>query len=437
MQRQIKLKNWLQTVYPERDFDLTFAAADADFRRYFRATFSDGSSVVCMDAPPDKMSVAPYLKVQKLFDMVNVPQVLHADTDLGFVVLNDLGNTTFLTAMLQEQGETAHKALLLEAIGELVELQKASREGVLPEYDRETMLREINLFPEWFVAKELGRELTFKQRQLWQQTVDTLLPPLLAQPKVYVHRDFIVRNLMLTRGRPGVLDFQDALYGPISYDLVSLLRDAFIEWEEEFVLDLVIRYWEKARAAGLPVPEAFDEFYRWFEWMGVQRHLKVAGIFARLYYRDGKDKYRPEVRNLMLTRGRPGVLDFQDALYGPISYDLVSLLRDAFIEWEEEFVLDLVIRYWEKARAAGLPVPEAFDEFYRWFEWMGVQRHLKVAGIFARLYYRDGKDKYRPEIPRFLNYLRRVSRRYAELAPLYALLVELVGDEELETGFTF
>lgn len=249
MQRQTELKNWLQTVYPERDFDLSFAAADADFRRYFRAAFSDGGSVVCMDAPPDKMSVAPYLKVQKLFDMVNVPQVLHADTDLGFVVLNDLGNTTFLTAMLQEQGEAAHKALLLDTIGELVGLQKASREGVLPEYDRETMLREINLFPEWFVAKELGRELTFKQRQLWQQTADTLLPPLLAQPKVYVHRDFIVRNLMLTRGRPGVLDFQDALYYPISYDLVSLLRDAFIEWEEEFVLDLVIRYWEKARAA--------------------------------------------------------------------------------------------------------------------------------------------------------------------------------------------
>ncbi|HFB4862595.1 TPA: aminoglycoside phosphotransferase, partial [Neisseria gonorrhoeae] len=173
MQRQTELKNWLQTVYPERDFDLSFAAADADFRRYFRAAFSDGGSVVCMDAPPDKMSVAPYLKVQKLFDMVNVPQVLHADTDLGFVVLNDLGNTTFLTAMLQEQGEAAHKALLLEAIGELVGLQKASREGVLPEYDRETMLREINLFPEWFVAKELGRELTFKQRQLWQQTADT------------------------------------------------------------------------------------------------------------------------------------------------------------------------------------------------------------------------------------------------------------------------
>lgn len=334
MQRQTELQNWLAAVYPNESFELAFAAADADFRRYFRATFSDGRTVVCMDAPPDKMSVAPYLKVQKLFDMVNVPQVLHVDEAQGFMVLNDLGSTTFLTAMQQETSPDAHKALLLEAIDELVELQKGSRAGVLPEYDREVMLREINLFPEWFAAKELGKPFNFKQKQLWQQVVDTLLPPLLEQPQVYVHRDYIVRNLMLQAGRPGVLDFQDALYGPISYDLVSLLRDAFIEWEEEFVLDLVIRYWEKARAAGLPVPEQFDEFYRWFEWMGVQRHLKVAGIFARLYYR-------------------------------------------------------------------------------------------------------DGKDKYRPEIPRFLNYLRRVSRRYVDLAPLYALLVDLVGDDELETGFTF
>lgn len=334
MQRQTELQNWLAAVYPNESFELAFAAADADFRRYFRATFSDGRTVVCMDAPPDKMSVAPYLKVQKLFDMVNVPQVLHVDEAQGFMVLNDLGSTTFLTAMQQETSPDAHKVLLLEAIDELVELQKGSRAGVLPEYDREVMLREINLFPEWFAAKELGKPFNFKQKQLWQQVVDTLLPPLLAQPQVYVHRDYIVRNLMLQAGRPGVLDFQDALYGPISYDLVSLLRDAFIEWEEEFVLDLVIRYWEKARAAGLPVPEQFDEFYRWFEWMGVQRHLKVAGIFARLYYR-------------------------------------------------------------------------------------------------------DGKDKYRPEIPRFLNYLRRVSRRYVDLAPLYALLVDLVGDDELETGFTF
>ncbi|MGF6147110.1 Predicted phosphotransferase related to Ser/Thr protein kinases [Kingella potus] len=334
MQRQSELQNLLAGVYPGQAFDLAFAAADADFRRYFRATFADGRTVICMDAPPDKMSVAPYLKVQKLFAMLNVPQVLYADEERGFVLLSDLGNTTYLAAMRHDQREAVHKVLLLEAIDELVTLQKASKPDVLPAYGRETLLREANLFPEWFAAKELGRPLNFKQKQLWQQSMDVLLPPLLAQPQVYVHRDFIVRNLMLTRGRPGVLDFQDALYGPIAYDLVSLLRDAFIEWEEEFVLDLAIRYWEKARAAGLPVPEQFDVFYRWFEWTGVQRHLKVAGIFARLYYR-------------------------------------------------------------------------------------------------------DGKDKYRPEIPRFLNYLRRTTRRYVELAPLYALLLELVGDEELETGYTF
>ena len=166
---------------------------------------------------------------------------------------------------------------------------------MLPEYDEALLTRELNLFPEWYAAKELGTPLNFAQRQLWEAGVKALLPPLLAQPKVYVHRDFIVRNLMLTSGRPGVLDFQDAVYGPISYDLVSLLRDAFIEWDEEFVLDIVVRYWEKARAAGLPVPADIDAFYRDFEWMGVQRHLKVAGIFSRLFHRDGKEKYRGEI----------------------------------------------------------------------------------------------------------------------------------------------
>ena len=336
MQRETLLKDWLTSVYPNQPFELSFAAADADFRRYFRATFADGSTVICMDAPPEKMreSVANYLKVRDLFSSLNVPTVLAKDLELGFIVLNDLGDVQYLKAMQQENTPEAHKALLLEAIDELIVLQQSSRPDRLPEYSREILLREMNLFPEWFVAKELNSSLNFAQRQLWQQTMDALLPVIEAQPKVYVHRDFIVRNLMLTRGRPAVLDFQDAVYGAITYDLVSLLRDAFIEWDEEFTLDLVIRYWEKARAAGLPVPAQFDTFYKWYEFMGVQRHLKVAGIFARLWHR-------------------------------------------------------------------------------------------------------DGKDKYRPEIPRFLNYLRRTSRRYEELAPLYALLLQLVGDEDLQTGYTF
>ena len=336
MQRETLLKGWLAGIYPNQPFELSFAAADADFRRYFRATFADGSTVICMDAPPEKMreSVANYLKVRDLFSSLNVPTVLAKNLELGFIVLNDLGDVQYLKAMQQENTPEAHKALLLEAIDELIVLQQASQPNQLPEYSREILLREMNLFPEWFVAKELNSSLNFAQRQLWQQTLDALLPVIEAQPKVYVHRDFIVRNLMLTRDRPAVLDFQDALYGAITYDLVSLLRDAFIEWDEEFTLDLVIRYWEKARAAGLPVPAQFDTFYKWYEFMGVQRHLKVAGIFARLWHR-------------------------------------------------------------------------------------------------------DGKDKYRPEIPRFLNYLRRTSRRYEELAPLYALLLQLVGDEDLQTGYTF
>ena len=336
MQRETLLKDWLTSVYPNQPFELSFAAADADFRRYFRATFADGSTVICMDAPPEKMreSVANYLKVRDLFSSLNVPTVLAKDLELGFIVLNDLGDVQYLKAMQLENTPEAHKALLLEAIDELIVLQQSSQPNQLPEYSREILLREMNLFPEWFVAKELNSSLNFAQRQLWQQTMDALLPVIEAQPKVYVHRDFIVRNLMLTRGRPAVLDFQDAVYGAITYDLVSLLRDAFIEWDEEFTLDLVIRYWEKARAAGLPVPAQFDTFYKWYEFMGVQRHLKVAGIFARLWHR-------------------------------------------------------------------------------------------------------DGKDKYRPEIPRFLNYLRRTSRRYEELAPLYALLLQLVGDEDLQTGYTF
>ncbi|MBP6344554.1 N-acetylmuramate/N-acetylglucosamine kinase AmgK [Neisseriaceae bacterium CLB008] len=334
MQRQQDLKNWLTELYPDQPFELTFAAADADFRRYFRAIFADGRTVICMDAPPEKMSIAPYIKVQAIFQMVNVPTILAHDERLGFMALQDLGQITYLAALEHDGREEVHKTLLLEAIDTLIALQKESKPGVLPEYDNDLLQKELSLFPDWYAAKELGTPFNFKQRQLWQEGVAALMPMLTSQPSVFVHRDFIVRNLMLTDGVPGVLDFQDAVYGPITYDLVSLLRDAFISWPEDFVLDLVVRYWEKARAAGLPV-------------------------------------------------------------------------------------------------AADI------DTFYRQFEYMGVQRHLKVAGIFARLYHRDGKEKYRAEIPRFLNYLKRATRRYVELAPLYLLIVDLVGDDELQTGYTF
>ncbi|ATP30407.1 N-acetylmuramate/N-acetylglucosamine kinase AmgK [Chromobacterium violaceum] len=336
MQRQEQLKKWLAEQYPGDEIQLEFAAADADFRRYFRAIWPDGASRIVMDAPPEHIGTDAYVKVRDIFSMVKVPEIYLRDRDQGFIVMEDLGKVTYLAALQHDERPFVHRHLLLEALDTLVDIQKASQPEVLPEYDEALLTRELNLFPEWFCAKELGKPLNFKQRQLWDAGVQALLPALLAQPKVFVHRDFIVRNLMLTPGTPGVLDFQDAVYGPVSYDAVSLLRDAFIEWDEEFVLDLAIRYWEKARAAGLPVPEAFDDFYRAFEWMGVQRHLKVAGIFARLYHR-------------------------------------------------------------------------------------------------------DGKDKYLAEIPRFIKYLKRTTRRYAELAPFYQLLVDLVGrdatDEELQSSY--
>lgn len=299
MLRETALKKWLSLCYPQQTFDMSFAAADADFRRYFRASFDDGRSIICMDAPPNKMSIAPYMKVQKLFQAVKVPTIYYSDEAQGFMALEDFGNTPYLAALQQDQRQEVHKLLLLEAIDELIKLQLSSKPKQLPLYDKEAFTREMQLFPDWFINKELNLKLTASQQQFWQQTVTTILAEITYQPLVYVHRDFIVRNIMLTQGRPGILDFQDALYGPITYDLVSLLRDAFIEWEEEFVLDLVIRYWEKARAAGLPVRSNFDRFYREFEIMGVQRHLKVAGIFARLYYRDGKDKYRGEIKRFL------------------------------------------------------------------------------------------------------------------------------------------
>ena len=295
MQRLEQLKSWLTSLYPQTDIVVEFAAADADFRRYFRAQFPDGSTRIVMDAPPEKMDTDPYVKVREVFAIVNVPQIIARDREQGFMLLEDLGKITLLAALEHDERPLVRRHLLLEAVDTLVELQQGSQPGVLPEYDEALLRRELSLFPEWYCAQELGKPLNFAQRQLWDEGCQRLLAAILPQSKVYVHRDFIVRNLMLTPGKPGVLDFQDAVYGPISYDLVSLLRDAFIEWEEDFVLDIAIRYWEKARAAGLPVPESVDDFYRDFEWMGVQRHLKVAGIFARLYHRDGKDKYRGEI----------------------------------------------------------------------------------------------------------------------------------------------
>lgn len=242
-----------------------------------------------MDAPPEHEDCRPFVHVAELFGAagVHVPKVLAQDIEQGFLLLTDLGSTTYLEVLDESNADRLYRS----ANEALVKIQMASREGVLPAYDEALLTREMQLFPDWYVAKHLGLSLTDKQQQVLQQTFDLLNRNILAQGQVYVHRDYHSRNLMVCDDNPGILDFQDAVFGAITYDLVSLLKDAYIRWDEERVLDWAVRYWEKARKAGLPVPADFGEFYRDFEWMGAQRHIKVLGIFARLYHRDGKDGY--------------------------------------------------------------------------------------------------------------------------------------------------
>lgn len=306
--RFTQLTAWLATLAatPTLSHTLRAASSDASFRRYFRVDTPDGGSAIVMDAPPPQEDVRPFIQVAELLDQsgVTVPQVLAADPEHGFLLLSDLGATTYLH---QLNSDTAHK-LYLDAIDALVRLQSHSQPDILPEYDRALLQRELMLFPDWYLGRHLGATLTEAQQSELNQVFEVLLANNLAQPQVFVHRDYHSRNLMvLPDGNPGILDFQDAVYGPITYDLVSLLRDAYIAWDEEMVLDWAIRYWEKAKRAGLPVNPDIDGFYRDFEFMGLQRHLKVLGIFARLNYRDGKDAYLqdlPLVREYVLKTAR-------------------------------------------------------------------------------------------------------------------------------------
>jgi aminoglycoside/choline kinase family phosphotransferase len=249
--------------------------------------------VIVMDAPPDREDSAPFVKVADLLQQAGIrcPQVLDWNQAQGFLLLTDLGDHT----MMQRIDPTAPPPLdvYLQAVDTLIAWQKASQPGVLPPYDHALLRRELDLFPQWYVAQHRQVALDAAQSQVLEQAFETIMANNLSWPSVYVHRDFMARNLMDGgRAQPlGVLDFQDAVYGPITYDIASLMRDAFLSWEEDFCLDVTIRYWQKARAAGLPVGDDFGEFYRAVEWMGLQRHLKIAGIFARLTLRDGNPKY--------------------------------------------------------------------------------------------------------------------------------------------------
>ena len=296
MERQQQLTEWLHSLFPDTSFSLAPASADASFRRYFRATFAERTLVV-MDAPPQHEDCLPFVHVAKLFSAsgVHVPQIVAQDLAQGFLLLSDLGNTTYLHALNSDTAPELYGA----AVDALITIQLASRENELSPYDEAMLLREMRLFPEWYVAKHVGVVLSERQSAALENVFQRIVQNNLAQPQVYVHRDYHSRNLMVTEPNPGILDFQDAVYGPITYDLASLFKDAYIRWEEAEVLDWLVRYWQKARSAGLPVHADFADFYRDYEWMGVQRHLKVLGIFARLSHRDGKDGYLKDLPLVM------------------------------------------------------------------------------------------------------------------------------------------
>jgi aminoglycoside/choline kinase family phosphotransferase len=339
---------------------LRLASADASFRRYLRIDtkgLSHGESLVIMDAPPEKENCAPFVQVAQLLHdaQLRAPQVLDWHAAHGFMLLTDLGART----MMQVIDPTAAPPLdlYLQAVDILITWQKASRPGVLPPYDHALLRREVELFPQWYIAQHRQLTLDAAQRKVLDAAFEAIINENLAWPSVYVHRDFMPRNLMA----PTLVAARNAL---------------------------------PREGADLP-------------WGGPAANPMAHQNASAL-----------------------GVLDFQDAVYGPITYDIASLMRDAFLSWDEDFCLDVTVRYWQKARQAGLPVGDDFGVFYRAVEWMGLQRHLKVAGIFARLTLRDGKPQYLADTPRFIAYIRATCARYRELKPLLRLIDKIEGIEE-------
>ena len=300
------LSAWTTKTLRTGAFALAPASADASFRRYFRITpdvpWHGHSTLIVMDAPPEQEDCRPFVHVAGLLRSagLNAPEVLAGDPEHGFLLLTDLGARTYLAAL----DAASAPALYRDATDALIRWQQATRDPALPPYDEALLARELALFPDWYVGKHLGVTLTPAQQTTLAEAFRRILDNNLAQPRVFVHRDFHSRNLMLSQPNPGILDFQDAVTGPITYDLVSLLRDAYIEWDEAQQIDWAVRYWERARRAGLPVDADFGAFWRDFEWMGVQRQLKVLGIFARLNHRDGKAAYLEDMpRVLRYLRG--------------------------------------------------------------------------------------------------------------------------------------
>lgn len=302
-ERQHAFEVWLGPLVQTHQLmptTLRGASSDASFRRYLRIDQHSGTSLIVMDAPPPLEDVRPFIHVAELIDQAGLrgPHILAQDPAQGFLLLSDLGSTLMLTTLQQQkdqQASDANTALMRQAIALLVDWQSRVDGRGLPTYDEALLRRELLLFPQWCVEREYGVTWTQDEQSQWQAACDLLVASALAQPCVAVHRDYMPRNLMVTPEGLAVLDFQDAVMGPITYDVASLIRDAFFSWDEEQEIDFAVRYWQAARAAKLPVEEDFGEFWRALEWMGLQRHLKVLGIFCRLKHRDAKPHYSQDL----------------------------------------------------------------------------------------------------------------------------------------------
>ncbi len=293
MQRFEQLNQWLKKSLNENELILEPVAGDASYRRYFRVTAS-GQRYIVMDAPPSHEEITPFIKITRLFERggIHVPQLYAEDVENGFLLLGDLGREDYLSAL----NDQSVNRLYGDAIATLLTLQSAcSKDKSLPGYDEQMLQNEMMIFSEWFLAQHLKVELSGSEQDVLQQSFSILKSSALAQPKVCVHRDYHSRNLMVcATNNPGVIDYQDAVIGPISYDLVSLLRDCYIDWPDAQVYGWVNQYYQRAFAAGLLVCDE-PQFVKWFDLMGMQRHLKAIGIFARLNYRDGKPNYLRDI----------------------------------------------------------------------------------------------------------------------------------------------
>jgi len=340
--------DWLRTLnFPLARLEP--ASNDASFRRYFRAWRADGATRVVMDAPPEKESIAPFVKVARLLQRcgVHVPEIDALDQAHGFVLMEDLGSVHYLERL--RAGDDAD-GLYADALSALRQIQVQGLElaGELPPYDRRALLSEMALMPEWFCGRLLQLELTAEDRALLSESFELLAHEALAQPVVFVHRDYHSRNLMrLAQRNPGIVDFQDALRGPIGYDLVSLLKDCYIEWPRARVERWVQSYRLELQAAGVARGVSAEQFLRWFDLIGLQRHIKVLGIFARLYFRDGKPGYLPDL---------PRTLQYVT--------QAASLYRELapFAAWLERRVMPLFAaaneRALAQAQSASAPIPE-------------------------------------------------------------------------------